>query len=131
MFPIAWNILGVRVLRRAILKGASVDLIADVGGFTQRSNVDYRWSANESVLVRRQLYKRAGVFAAGAGHLMVVSPDRARHTQSGGEVEGGMRLVGDAGVTELFVGFERRFDAHQLDSQPRHWFMVGFRLLRQ
>jgi hypothetical protein len=54
-----------------------------------------------------------------------------RGTQSGGEIELGIRLPGEAAVAEFFVGYERRFDAHQLDLQAQSWFMVGFRVLRQ
>ena len=130
-FPIAWNILGVRVLRQTTTKGAVIDFVADFGGTTQRVNVDYEWSANTAVEVRRPVHPGLGVFARGTGHLMFVSPERARGTQTGGEIEGGIRLMGQAGVAEFFAGFERRFDAHQLDFEPRHWFMVGFRVLRQ
>jgi hypothetical protein len=130
-FPVAWNTLGVRVLRQAVAKGATVDFVADAGGTTQRVNVDYEWSANAAVGVRRPVNSRVGLFARGAGHLMGVSPERSRNAQKGGEIEGGVRLIGEAGLTEFFVGFERRFDAHQLDFEPRRWFMVGFRLLRQ
>ena len=62
---------------------------------------------------------------------MCVSPEMGRDTQAGGEVEGGVRLHGSEGVAEFFVGFESRFDAHQIDFEARQWFMVGFRLLRQ
>jgi len=131
VFPIAWNILGVRVLRQTTFKQAVIDVVADAGGTTQRVNVDYTWSANGSVNVRRQVASRLAVFAAGEGHLMGVSGELQRNTQSGGEVEGGVRLLGTDGVAEFFVGFERRFDAYQLDFQPKHWFMVGFRVLRR
>jgi hypothetical protein len=130
-FPVAWNILGVRVLRQTTQKWAVIDFVADTGGTTQRVNVDYEWSTNASVKVRRQVHRGVGIFAGGAGHLMAVSPERGRGTQKGGEIEGGIRLMGQSGVAEFFAGFERRFDAHQLDFEPRHWFMVGFRVLRQ
>jgi hypothetical protein len=130
-FPIAWNTLGVRVLRQETIRNAVVDFVADVGGTTERVNVDYEWAANAGVKVRRQVHRGVGVFAAGSGHLMAVSPERARHTQTGGEIEGGIRLLGEGGVAEFFVGFERRFDAHQIDFQAQRWFMVGFRLLRR
>ena len=123
--------MGVRVLRQTTFKQAVIDLVADAGGTTQRVNVDYTWSANGSVTVRRQIHRRISVFASGEGHLMAVSPELQRNTQRGGEVEGGIRLPGSDGVAELFMGFERRFDAHQLDFQSKQWFMVGFRILRR
>lgn len=130
-FPIAWNILGVRVLRQTTMKQAVIDFVADAGGTTQRVNVDYTWSVNGSVAVRRQIGRRLSLFTRGEGHLMGVSPELQRNTQKGGEMEGGVRLLGEDGVAELFMGFERRFDAYQLDFQPKHWFMVGFRILRR
>lgn len=130
-FPIAWNILGIRVLKQTTTKQAVIDLMADFGGTTQRVNVDYEWSGNATVAVRRQISPRLGVYARGEGHVMWVSPDMGRDTQSGGEVEGGVRLHGSDGVAEFFVGYESRFDAHQLDFEPKQWFMVGFRVLRR
>ena len=121
----------MRVLRQATIKGAVIDFFADVGGTTQRVNVDYEWAGNASVKVQRQMHRRLGLFARGVGHLMGVSEERARGTQAGGEIEGGIRLLGEAGVAEFFIGFERRFDAHQIDFEARQWFMVGFRVLRQ
>jgi hypothetical protein len=132
--PIAWNILGVRVLREATLKNATIDLVADFGGTTQKVNVDYRWAANIDVVIRRQIAPRAAVFASGSGHLMRVRPAPglpSRHAQTGGVVEGGLRLLGEAGTAELFAGYEQRFDAYPLGFVPERWFMVGFRVLRR
>jgi hypothetical protein len=134
VIPIAWNILGVRVLRQATLGSATIDMSADFGRTTQKVNVDYRWSSNVDVAVRGQFHRHAAVFARGAGHLMSVIPSPgspARHAQTGGVVEGGLRFIGQAGVGELFVGYERRFDAYPLGFAPERWFMVGFRVLRR
>ena len=132
--PLAWNILGIRVLRAATLRRATIDMVADFGGTTQRANVDYRWSTNVDVVVRRQVAPRAALFARGTGHWMSVVPSPPipeRHMQTGGVVEGGLRTIGEAGVGELFVGYERRFDAYPLGLAPEGWFMVGFRVLRR
>jgi hypothetical protein len=132
--PVAWNILGVRVLREAALKKTTIDMVADFGGTTEKANVDYRWAGNVDVVVRHLVAPRAALFARGTGHLMSVVPSPglpARHTQTGGVAEGGIRLVGEAGVGELFVAYERRFDAYPLGFLPEHWSMVGFRLLRR
>src|SRR5205823_5349879 len=72
VIPIAWNILGVRALREARIGKGTIDVVADFGGTTEKVNVDYRWSSNVDVVVRRQLYPHAGVFARGSGHLMSV-----------------------------------------------------------
>jgi hypothetical protein len=134
VIPVAWNILGVRVLRQATLGRATIDMLADFGRTTQKVNVDYRWSSNVDVAVRGQFHRHAAVFARGAGHLMSVIPTPgapARHAQTGGVVEGGLRFIGEAGVGELFVGYEQRFDAYPLGFAPARWFMVGFRVLRR
>ena len=136
VFPVAWNILGVRVLRQARLQKTTIDLVADFGGTTEKVNVDYRWSSNVDVVVRRPVASRAAVYARGTGHLMSIVPAPApalteRHTQTGGVVEGGLRLIGEAGIGELFVGYEHRFDAYPLGFVPERWFMVGFRVLRR
>jgi len=131
-FPIAWNVLGVRVLRHAALGSTTIDADADAGRITERAYVDYTWVADADVVVRRQIASRAGVYGRGSGHLIgVASTPLLRHNQSGGAVEAGVRLIGGDGVAELFAGFERRIDADPLDFQPQQWLMVGFRLARR
>jgi hypothetical protein len=134
VIPVAWNILGVRVLREAAVKKMTIDLVAEFGGTTQRVNVDYRWSTNAYVGVRRQVAPRAALFARGWGNVMSVDAPvgiTPRHTQTGGVVEGGVRLIGEAGVGELFAGYEDRFDAYPLGFARERWFMVGFRVVRR
>jgi hypothetical protein len=129
--PVAWNILGVRVLRQAAFTSTTVDFVGEVGGTTQRVNADYQWSGRAEVIVRRRLSPRFGVFARGVGHVVDVAASVAsRGTQAGGVAEGGVRIVGEAGTAEFFAGFERRFDADPLDFTAQRWFMVGFRVLR-
>jgi hypothetical protein len=129
-FPIAWNVLGARVLRHVALGSITIDADADAGAVPQHSRVDYAWVANADLVIRRPIAPRAGVYARGSGHLIGVDSTRLRHSQSGGAVEAGLRLIGGEGVAELFAGFERRIDADPLDFQPQQWLMVGFRLVR-
>lgn len=131
VFAIAWNVLAVRLLRRETVGNTTIDFVADVGGMTQRGNVDYRWAGNADVAVRHALSRRYAVFTRGYTHVKGVTEEMARGTQVGGGIEGGVRVLGEAGVGELFVGFERRFDADPLDFQAQRWFMVGFRALRR
>ena len=134
VIPVAWNILGVRVLREATAGTTTIDMVADFGGTTQKVNVDYRWSSNVDVGVRRQFHPHGAVFARGSGHLMSVDGSPAvtsRHTQTGGVVEAGLQFIGEAGVGELFVGYEHRFDAYPVGFAPERWFMVGFRVVRR
>lgn len=130
--PIAWNAIGVRVLRQAARGATTVGLEADVARIVQHSFVDYGWIGNASVELRRPLAPHAGVFARGSTHLIGV--DRAlssRGRQAGGSVEGGVRLSGSAGAIELFAGYERRVDADPLDFMPERWLFAGFRLVRR
>ena len=142
--PVAWNILGVRVLRQATFRGMTLDFVGEVGGATQKVNVDYTWSGNIDLVVRRDLHPHVGIFAGGVGHVMGVTSDVSgiapelvaagglpRQTQFGGLAEGGVRFNGTAGAVEFFAGFERRFDADPLDFKTEQWAMVGFRILRR
>jgi hypothetical protein len=131
IFPVAWNILGVRVLRQMTMRGTTFDIVGDVGWTTQYVNVDYRVSGNLEVVARRPMTPRTALFARGAGHVMGVTDEKGRPTQFGGLVEGGVRLGGEAAVGELFMGYERRFDADPVDFQAQRWFLVGFRALRR
>jgi hypothetical protein len=128
---IAWNIVAVRALRQAQLRQATVGMVADFGWVTQASAVDYRWSANLDLDVRRDVKPRVNIFGRGAGHVMGIDQAfQGRSTQAGGEVEGGIRFEGIAGAAEFFVGFERRFDADPSDYQAQRWLYVGFRVRR-
>ncbi len=128
--PVAWNVLGGRILHRVTLGSATVD--ADLeGGFTvEHAYVDYTWLGEAHVLLRRPLNDRVGVFAHGAGQLFAVDgsvPNRG--AQAGGLVEAGVRFNGRAGALELFAGLEKRVDAYPIDRQSEHWVLAGFRLL--
>jgi len=129
-FAIAWNVAGVRVLRRFSGHGFTVDLRADGGGIVQHSYVDYRWAADADVMVRRVVNPRLGVFLHLSGELFTVDGTVSdRGTQKGGRVEAGLRINGRAGALELFAGGEQRLDADPLDRQTQRWGVAGFRLL--
>ena len=129
-FAIAWNVLGVRVLRRVKISGTIVDVQGGGGRVTQRAYVDYAWTANADVVVRRPISDHLGVYAHGLGELFGVdSANPNRGTQQDGRLEAGVRLTGVAGSLELFAGVERRIDANQIDRQPQRWVLAGFRLV--
>lgn len=130
-FPIAWNVVGARVLRHMDVRGTAIDVDADLGTMVEHAYVDYTWASNADVSFRHELSHHAGLFARASGHLIGVdSTVRSRGTQSGGKVEGGIRLNGTEGVVELFAGFERRIDADPLDFQSARWVFAGFRFVR-
>jgi hypothetical protein len=117
-------------MRRVWLGGTSLDLKADAGRVTQRSQVDYAWTGQTGVVARRPVTPRAAVFARTEGQVVgVVSSVAQRERQTGGLVEVGVRLDGRAGAIELFAGYERRIDADPVDRQPQHWGLAGFRLV--
>lgn len=129
-FPVAWNVLGVRAMRRVPVAGATVDVTVGGGRLVQHSTVDYKWTGNLDLLIRRPINQRVGVFARGTGDVFLIDPTLSnRSRQTGGTAEAGVRLNGGRGALELFAGYERRIDADPLDFQAHDWALAGFRLL--
>jgi hypothetical protein len=127
---IAMNIFGSRVLRRIPLGAGTLDVWADLGRVVQHTYVDYTWRARVSLVARRPMGSRLGVFGRAFGETYGVNPQVAgRDGQHGGRVEGGLRLAGRAAAVELFAGYERVIDADPLDRQPRRWAFAGFRVI--
>lgn len=128
--PIAWNVLGGRVLQRVTFGRSTLDLDIEGGRAIEHAYADYTWVAESNVLVRHSLSDRVGTFARMSGKLFAVDGTvPGRGTQSGGLVEGGLRFNGKGGSLELFAGIEKRVDADPFDRQPQHWGFAGFRLL--
>jgi hypothetical protein len=101
-----------------------------LGRVVQHSFVDYRWAGDASVVVRGPVLRRTSLYARGSGDVLGVDAAlNARGTQVGGLVETGVRLKGEKGAIDLFVGYERRADAAPLDLQPQTWIFIGFRLV--
>jgi hypothetical protein len=129
-FPIAWNVLGVRAMRRVPVAGATIDVTVGGGKVVQHSTVDYKWTGDLDLLLRRPINERVALFARGTGEIFLIDhtlSDRSR--QTGGKVEGGVRLNGPRGAVELFAGYERRIDADPLEFLAHDWALAGFRLL--
>ena len=128
--PVAYNELGARLLHRVDFGQWTVDVDAEAGRTVEHAYVDYTWLGDLHLLARAPVSPRFGLFAHAVGHVVGVSgvvPDRG--TQTGGMLETGVRIKGKGGAMELFVGFEKRFDADPLDRQAQHWALAGFRLL--
>ena len=131
-FAIAWNVIGVRALRRFAPAGSTVDLQGSAGRVVQRSFVDYAWTGDADVVLRRPINPHVGVFAHGAGQLVGVDPAIAgRGMQRASRLEAGVHFSGRAGGVELFAGFEQRTDADPIDQAPQHWAFAGFRFVSQ
>jgi hypothetical protein len=128
--PIAWNVLGGRVLHRIGFGRSTLDLDIEGGRTVEHAYADYTWVAEMNVVARRSLSDRVGSFARMSAQLFAVNGTvPARGTQSGGLVEGGLRFSGKGGSLELFAGIEKRVDADPFDRQSQHWGFAGFRLL--
>jgi hypothetical protein len=131
-FPIAWNVAGARVLRQWATKAATIELQGEAGSVVQRAYIDYSWTADLSVTIRRTLSPRVSLFAYGYGELYGVDGAISdRGTQKGGRIEAGVRFNGSAGALELFAGFENRIDADPTDLTSQRWGLAGFRLVRK
>jgi hypothetical protein len=129
-FPIAWNVLGARVLKRVEASGTIVDIRGEAGKVVQHSYVDYSWTTDLDLMIRHPVAPRVGVFAHGYGEIFGVNGTIFnRGSQQGGRVEGGVRFEGGAGALELFAGIERRLDADPADLLPVRSVIAGFRLL--
>jgi hypothetical protein len=127
---VAWNVLGVRVLRRLDLSGATIDVQGGLGRVIEHAFVDYSWTGDLDIVVRRAINPRVGLFAHGTGEIYGIDgSESARHSQTQGRVEVGLRVNGPAAAGELFVGFERRIDAYPLDREGRRWVLAGFRII--
>lgn len=127
---IANNLLGVRALKHLNAGTSTIDLDLEAGKIMQYAFVDYSWIAEFHGQVRHPLNERFAVFGRGMAQWIGINdefPGRSR--QTGGFIEGGVRLKGTAATMELFAGWERRVDADPLERVPMQWALAGFRLL--
>jgi hypothetical protein len=133
-FAIAWNVAGVRVLRRFTIGRSQLDLRAEGGKVVQHAFVDYSYTGNANVRLDRSFNSHVGIYGRVFGEAIGVKPNpdsNPRGTQTGGVVEAGIRLGGPGGALELYGGFEKRIDADQIDRVPVRWAFAGFRLVNR
>ena len=129
---IAWNVLGARALQQFSLRGTTLGVRAGAGRVVADAMVDYGWTADADLMVRRSLKPRIGAYARVSGEVFGIDAAlSARGTQQGGRVEGGVRVEGRGAAMELFAGFERRVDADPFEQRPLHWAFAGFRLVNK
>ena len=127
---IAWNVAEARALRRLTIKGTTIDLRADVGKIAAHAFVDYAWIADADVLLRRHVSPRVDAYARAYVETFGINPRlSSRARQTGGRVEGGLRLPGAGGAVELFAGYEHVVDADANQRVPFGWAFAGFRLV--
>ena len=127
---IAWDDIGARVLHRFSVGGATVDFGAGAGRMLDRSFVDYSWTADGEIVVRRPVSSDLAVFGRAVGRTIGIDPALStRGRQDGGRVEGGIRFVGRAAAVELFGGVEQVIDADPFDRLRLRWPFAGFRII--
>jgi hypothetical protein len=127
---IAWNVLGLRVLQHAALGDLTVDADLEGGPVVQHSTVDYKWIGELSLVIRKPVAPRVGLFLQGSGQIYGVDGTvNNRGNQFGGYAEAGVRIGGRAGNLELFAGVEQRVDAYPIGVGSQQWVLAGFRLL--
>jgi hypothetical protein len=127
---VAWNVLQARVLKRLTAGATVVDVRADAGKVVAHATVDYSWTADADVLLRRPLSPHADVFVRGyVETLGINSTLSGRSRQTGGRLEGGIRLPGAGGALELVAGYERIVDADAFEQAALGWTFAGFRLV--
>lgn len=128
--PIAWNVAGARVLHHMSVAGATIDADLEGGSVVQHSGVDYSWTGQLDLSIRRPITPRVGVFLKGSGQAIGVDETvNHRSTLTGGLGEAGIRISGRGGAVELFAGFEQRIDAYPTILGSQRWGLAGFRLL--
>ena len=129
-FPIDWNMIGAQLWHHADVGPLRIDLGARGFGTMERSFVDYTSELGGHARLRYRIAERAAILFA--GEVVRRGVDRAvfmRDSLTGGRLEAGVRVDGDAVAVELFAAVERRIDADPLDLRTRTWALLGFRLL--
>jgi hypothetical protein len=95
----------------------------------QKSNVDYDWEANAGADLRFDVRQHVSIIYGANARFVGVDGTAGRGRQTGGRVEGGLRLEGERGAIELVVAAEHRIDAYPLDAASLSWVSAGFRFV--
>lgn len=127
-FAVDWNSVGVEVRKRLTVGRVDLTLQGDVRHVVEHSLVDYTNETLGRATVVYHWRPRIGVVADTQVRMVSVDGSRNRGSQGEYRVEGGVRLGGKGGATELFLAAERRLDADVMALGPRSWFAAGFRL---
>jgi hypothetical protein len=128
-FPIDWNMLGGRLARHIVEGAGTVDLHVDVRRTIVKTTVDYEWELHAGGQGLYRLHPHVAVVGGGFLRRLTVDGSKHRGTQTGGRVDGGVRIDGTKGAVEFFLAFERRIDPYQLEFSTERWTSVGMRFL--
>ena len=130
-YSVAMNILEGRYLRKfEVAPNTTVSVRTAVGKLAQHSQVDYTWTADWDVMLRRRMNPHVEMYGRTTGEMFGVDPlIRGRtDTQYTTRVEVGTRLTGTKADLELFLGAEHRLDASFIQFVPVSWAIAGFRI---
>ena len=129
---IAWNVLQVRLLYHHTFGGADVKARGDAGEVVQHSLVDYKWTADVEGRVDKPVAPHVQAYGSAYAETYGIRHDiSTRGRQTGGRLEGGVRLLGKGGAIDLFVGYERIVDADAFQQLPFSWAFAGFRVVNK
>ncbi len=81
-FAVAWNVAGVRALRRVTFGGTQIDVRLEGGKVVQHAFVDYAWTAGGELRLDRPVATSVGVFGRADGRCLRSASGRehAEHT---------------------------------------------------
>lgn len=131
-YAIAYNAALGRYLRKFVLPNdTTLAVRASAGKLTQKSQVDYTWTADWDVVARHPMNPHLGLYARSTGEVFGVDPvirgrDGSQYTT---RLELGTRVVGQKADLELFLGAEHRLDASAFEFVPVSWAIAGFRVV--
>ena len=128
-FGIAWNLLGGQVTWSGSGPRTTWQVQGSAAAAVMVDFVDYSGEFGANALVRRDLTPLVGVAARASVVSRTIDGDLSpRRAQSGGRVEGALRVRGRAAALEVFVGLERRIEADAFIALPKRWALIGLRI---
>ena len=130
-FPVDWNMLGGRVAKHIEEGAGTVDLRVDLRRTIVKTTVDYEWELNAGGQGQYRLHPHVALVGGGFVRRLTVDGTQGRGTQTGGRVDGGIRIDGTRGAVEFFLAVERRIDPYPLQFNTERWTSVGMRFVNR
>ncbi len=128
-FPVDWNMLGGRVAKHIEQGAGTVDLRVDLRRSIVQTYVDYQWELHAGGRGQYRLHPHLALVGGGFLRRLTVDGSRGRGTQTGGRMDGGVRIEGIKGAVEFFLAMERRIDPYPLEFGTERWTSVGMRFV--
>jgi hypothetical protein len=128
-FPVDWNMLGGRVAKHIEEGAGTIDLHVDLRRTIVKSYVDYEWELVAGGQGQYRLHRHVALVGGGFLRRLTVDDTHGRGPQTGGRVDGGVRIDGTRGAVEFFLAVERRIDPYPLEFGTERWTSVGMRFV--